>query len=62
MGSSTDLQSEGLRRLVVNAVFWGLEMDVPPKADVDFVGEYKPTAYGFGSYRKGVRPADLALP
>ncbi|HUF63657.1 MAG TPA: hypothetical protein VMN36_16390 [Verrucomicrobiales bacterium] len=62
MGSSTDLRSEGLRRLVVNAVFWGLEMETPEKADVRYVGEYNWTGYGFGAYRKGVRPSDLALP
>ena len=28
MGAATDLQSEGLRRLIVNAVFAGLDMDV----------------------------------
>jgi len=61
MGSSTDLQNEGLRRLIVNAVYWGLGMEVPKKADVEIVGEYRPTMYGFGGFRKGVRPADLAL-
>src|SRR5687768_17025822 len=47
LGSATDLQNEGLRRLVVNSVYWGLGMDVPAKADVGYVGEYKPTDYGF---------------
>ncbi len=61
MGAATDLKDEGLRRLVVNAVFWGLGMDVPEKANVDFVGPFEPTAYGFDGYRHGVRPADLAL-
>ena len=59
MGSSTDLANEGLRRLVVNGVFWGLGLDVPVKADVAIVGEFAPTMYGFGSYKKGVKPADL---
>ena len=35
-------------------------MDVPAKADVDLVGEYRPTAFGFNKYTKGVRPMDLA--
>jgi hypothetical protein len=61
MGSSTDFESEGMRRLVVNAVFWGLRMDVPAKANVDIVGEYKPTPYGFKSYKKGIKPGDHAL-
>lgn len=62
MGAATDLQSEGLRRLVVNGVYWGLGLDVPQKADVSYVGEFKPTPYGFGGYRKGVRPREHALP
>src|SRR5438105_11467061 len=61
MGSSTDLQSEGLRRLVVNAVYWGLGLDVPAKADVALVDEYHPTMYGFKGYRRGTRPDDYAL-
>ena len=61
MGAATDLQNEGLRRLVINAVYWGLGMDIPTKAEVDCVGEYKPTTYGFKGYRRGVKPADLAL-
>jgi hypothetical protein len=62
MGSSTDLQNEGLRRLIVNAAYWGVGLEVPQKADVDLVGDYKPTMYGFGGFKKGVKPADLALP
>jgi len=60
MGSATDLQNEGLRRLLVNAVYSLTGLDVPPAADVAFVGEFKPTFYGFGSFTKGVKPADLA--
>jgi hypothetical protein len=61
MGAATDLESEGLRRLVVNAVYWGLGLDVPAKADVAYVDEYKPSPYGFNGYRRGVKPADLAI-
>jgi hypothetical protein len=61
MGAATDLENEGLRRLVVNAVYWGLGMEVPAKADVALVDEYKPTMYGFKDHKKGVRPADLAI-
>jgi oligogalacturonide lyase len=61
MGAATDLQNEGLRRLVVNAVYWGLGLDVPAKANVAVVGEFKPTMYGFNGYRKGVKLADHAL-
>ena len=61
IGAASDLQSEDLRRLIVNAAYWGLGMDIPAKADVNYVGEYKPSDYGFGGYRKGVKPEDLAL-
>jgi hypothetical protein len=61
MGAATDLASEGLRRMIVNAVFWGLEIPVPEEADVAFVDEFVPTMYGFGGFRRGVKPADHAL-
>jgi len=59
MGAATDFQNGGLRRLLVNSVFWASGLEVPAQADVNFVGEYKPTMYGFGGYIKGVKPADL---
>jgi type 1 glutamine amidotransferase len=60
MGSATDLQNEGLRRLLVNAAYSFTGLEVPAKADVALIGEYKPTFYGFGGFIKGVKPADLA--
>jgi len=62
MGAATDLTNEGLRRLLVNAVYWGLGMDVPAKADVTIPGgEFHPTMYGFGGNQKGLKPADFTL-
>jgi hypothetical protein len=61
MGSATDLQSEGLRRLLVNGAYWALGLEVPASANVDYVGESKPTMYGFNGYKKGVKPADHEL-
>ena len=61
MGAATDLQSEGLRRMIVNAVFDGLGMDVPKKANVEYVDPFKPLFYGFNSFRKGLKPSDHAL-
>jgi hypothetical protein len=61
MGSATDLENEGLRRLVVNGVYWGLGMDVPSRADVAYVDEYVPSFYGFDGFRKGLRPSDFAI-
>jgi hypothetical protein len=61
MGAATDLQNEGLRRLLVNAAFWTLGLPVPEKADVGYVGEFNPTMYGFNGARKGVKPAEHEL-
>lgn len=61
MGAATDLTNEGLRRLVVNGVFWGLGLEVPEKADVSLVGEYQPTMYGFKGNKVGVKPESFEL-
>lgn len=63
MGASQDFASEGLRRLLVNATFWALGMDdqIPPKANVDIVGEYHPRPFGNNGFVKGVKPEDLAI-
>lgn len=61
MGAATDLASEGLRRLVVNGVFWGLGLEVPEKADVTPVGDFKPGKYDFNGFQKGVKASDHAL-
>jgi hypothetical protein len=63
MGSSTDFQSEGLRRLVVNGCYWalGMEDQIPEKSKVDLVGEFKPLPYDFNGFKKGVKPSDHAL-
>ena len=60
MGASQDLSSEGLRRLLVNACYWatGLEEKIPERANVEIVGQYHPTPFGFGAYTKGSTPAD----
>lgn len=63
MGASVDLQDEDLRRLLVNAVYWGVGMEdaIPEEADVRFVDPYRPTDFGFGEHREGLRPSDFAL-
>jgi hypothetical protein len=60
MGASQDLNSEGLRRLLVNACYWCLRMEgkIMPKSDVRLVGDYQPTPFGHGTFKKGVKPAD----
>lgn len=50
IGASTDLLSEGVRRMLVNGtyVLTGLEEQIPETGtEVDFVGPYEPTAYEF---------------
>lgn len=61
LGAATDLLDEGLRRLVVNAVYWGAGLEVPARADVRVVDPYQPTDYSFKGYRRGLRPEDHAL-
>jgi hypothetical protein len=63
MGAAVDLESEGLRRLLVNAAYWttGLAEKIPALANVDYVGEYKPLWFGFGKFKPGVKPADLQI-
>ncbi len=62
LGSATDLASEDLRRLVVNGVFWGLGLEVPERANVDTVGDFEPSKYDFGGFKKGVKASDHELP
>jgi len=61
MGASQDLLTEGTRRMIVNAAYWclGLEDRIPAKNDVEIVGEWHPTKFGFNGYKKGVKPQDL---
>ena len=61
LGASTDLQNEGLRRMLVNAAYWTVGLPVPEKADVAYVGEFKPLMYGFDGFKKGVKPAEHEL-
>lgn len=60
MGSSTDLANEALRRLLVNATYWLLDMKVPEKANVEIVGEFKPSSYKGNGFKKGMKPSDYA--
>ncbi|MAF67695.1 MAG: hypothetical protein CMJ84_18830 [Planctomycetes bacterium] len=63
IGASVDFESAGLRRLMVNACYWGagLESAIPAAADVEFLRPFEPTFFGFGKFRKGVRPCDHRL-
>ena len=61
MGSSRDLLSESLRRIVVNAAYWGLDMKIPKKANVDIPGDYQPTEYSFRRNKMGKKPVDYLV-
>lgn len=58
MGSGTDLENAGLRRLIVNAVYWGvgLEASITPARSVGIVGTYQPLESGFNYKELGVVP------
>ena len=61
MGSATDFEDEGMRRLIVNGVYWGLGLEVPERADVTYVDPYRPSFFGFDGFRKGLRPSDFEI-
>ncbi|MBX3441934.1 MAG: ThuA domain-containing protein [Planctomyces sp.] len=62
MGAAVDLESAGLRRLLVNASYWclGMEEQIPEESNVELVGAYKPTMFKFEGYQRGLKPADFA--
>lgn len=62
MGSATDLENPGLRRLIINAVYWGMgmESDISPNRSVDIVGTYKPLKSGFNYKEIGVVPKPVS--
>lgn len=59
IGAATDFVKPGLRRFAVNAAYWATGLEVPAELDVDPVGEFKPTDFGFGTHKRGVKPADF---
>lgn len=63
MGASIDLLSEDLRRLLVNACFWavGMEKQIPDKADVSLLSEYKPTMFSTELFKKGMYPSKYEM-
>lgn len=62
MGSGKDLENPGLRRLIVNGVYWGLGMEdkISPDSSVEYVGEYKPLVSGFNYAELGVKPRPVS--
>ncbi|HAV63885.1 MAG TPA: hypothetical protein DCY13_16160, partial [Verrucomicrobiales bacterium] len=62
MGSAHDLQSPGLRRLVINAAYWGMGMEsaITPTRSVGIVGTYQPLESGFNYKKLGVVPKPVS--
>jgi type 1 glutamine amidotransferase len=64
IGAAQDMESEDLRRLYVNGIYWavGRESSIPQKADVRYVGEdWKASPFGAGKFHRGLKPADFAV-
>lgn len=65
MGASVDFESEGLRRVIVNAAYHLLELEVPERARVDYVDPFEPSFFSFlpKAYweERGLKPADFGL-
>jgi hypothetical protein len=68
IGASVDLTNEAVRRLLTNAVYWGLGMEdkIPENGtNVAIVGEFEPTQYGFrpDDYwtKRQLKPTDLEM-
>ena len=64
IGAAQDVESEDLRRLYVNSIFWavGLESGIPKKADVSYVGgDWKASPFGGGKFHHGLKPGDFAV-
>ena len=58
MGAATDMVSAGTRRMLVNGCYWaaGLESQIPAASNVEIVGTFEPTAFGFNGAKKGIKP------
>jgi type 1 glutamine amidotransferase len=63
IGAATDLECEDLRRLLVNFCYWSLDLEdqLPSEADVQYVGQYDPTDFGFDRWKRGIKPAEHAV-
>jgi len=62
LGAATDLVAPGSRRMIVNAALHLVGRKVPEGgAEVALVGTFEPSRFGFGQFRRGLRPAAHAL-
>lgn len=60
-GASEDILNEGVRRMIVNATLWCMNMedDIKADADVSFVGPYNPTTFSFKAPITDAKPGDI---
>jgi len=60
-GASEDILSEGVRRMIVNATLWCMEMEdhITADADVSFVGPYNPSTFSFKPSITDAQPGDI---
>jgi hypothetical protein len=58
MGSAQDFANEGLRRMTVNAVYWGLHLEdqIDPTSPMPIVGQYNPPDSGFAYQQLKIVP------
>ncbi|MEM9346253.1 MAG: ThuA domain-containing protein [Planctomycetota bacterium] len=69
MGTSQDLLVEGFRQMMVQGVFWALEMEdkIPAEGlEVKLVGDFRPSKYAFSrggnkAYKAGLKPSDYSM-
>ncbi|WP_437230530.1 ThuA domain-containing protein [Planctomicrobium sp. SH661] len=61
-GASEDILNEDYRRMLINACLWaaGLEQQITPDLNIEFVGPYHPATFSFDGHRRGVKPLDMA--
>jgi len=60
MGASVDIANADFRRMILNACYQavGLEKRITPELNIQFVGEYQPSMFGFGKHKPGLFPTD----
>jgi hypothetical protein len=62
IASGQDFDCEAVRRLFVNACYWGLGMEakIPARSKVDVVGAYEGLPFKNNGFTPGVKPSSLA--
>ena len=61
IGAAIDMKSADLRKLFVNAAYWMTDQKVPASVDVETVGEFNPSMFGFDKFKRGVKVSEHEL-